>query len=102
MSATDAIVMKGLFLKCDECGHREEVPSMSREDIGKPCPACSANLLTERDFDDFAKHMEAMDLLNRILGPVEAGAEPTAKLSLGIHAGEVNLKITPLSQPSDA
>lgn len=102
MSSTDVIQGEGLFLQCDECSHVEEVPAMRREDIGKPCPVCSANLLTKRDFEDFAKHMKAIDLLNRILGPVEAGAEAAAKISFNTHDGEVKLSIKALSQPSDA
>lgn len=40
------------ILKCDTagCGHVEEVADISAELVGRPCPRCSANLLTVSDF----------------------------------------------------
>jgi hypothetical protein len=44
----------GEFLKCDTptCDHFEMCP-ITASNVGKACPKCGANLLTERDFIQF-------------------------------------------------
>lgn len=54
------------YLKCDEpdCDHVEYHKKISAEMIGKPCPKCGANLLTEEDF-------RAAALITFILKPLK-------------------------------
>lgn len=37
-------------LQCDNCFHQEPVEKFSAELIGKECPVCQSNMLTERDY----------------------------------------------------
>lgn len=41
------------FLKCDAdgCDHLEHMVEITADMVGKPCPKCGANLLTQHDFD---------------------------------------------------
>lgn len=43
------------FLKCDTkgCLHVEMHDKLVKEMVGKPCPQCGSNLLTEDDWLDF-------------------------------------------------
>lgn len=67
------------FLQCDAdgCGHHETVPEISRDLIGKPCPKCGANLLTEADCEAFLSDVmpvvefaKALGLLQPIIGDI--------------------------------
>ncbi|MEH7827631.1 hypothetical protein [Gemmobacter denitrificans] len=82
------------FLKCDAdgCDHREDVPEITADMIGKPCPKCGANLLTEADYREGMrmKHfLEALEKLG-IAGSTKPDAVP---VSINPHAGEINIKI---------
>lgn len=52
--------MSGAFLACDAdgCGHKESVPALSADYIGKPCPKCGASLLTESDYADWVANVQ--------------------------------------------
>lgn len=75
------------YLKCDAegCDHREEVETITESDIGRPCPKCGANLLTEEDFRAFAP-LNAIMLAFKKLGlTVEPGESSEGAVMIDIH-----------------
>ena len=85
------------YLKCDAdgCSHVEEIERLERELIGKECPSCGANMLTEEDFQHGLK-VEGMVALMQALGIAtdEAGAtKDHVKVEINPRGGELNLKI---------
>lgn len=79
-------------LKCDACGHQEPVTKISAEYIGKPCPACGANLLTEQDFEA-AKALEPILLALHAAGLTKAAeGDGDGEISINPHAGALNVK----------
>lgn len=42
-----------MYLKCDEkhCDHMEQIEELLQKHVGKACPKCGANLLTQKDFE---------------------------------------------------
>ena len=86
--------MTGLHLQCDAngCGHVEEVPTLSQELVGKPCPKCGANLLTQRDFDEWGEIQTLIETL-RALGVVTDDPNVETKaISVGLHEGTLTVK----------
>ena len=84
------------YLQCDAdgCGHREPTPDYGPHLIGKPCPVCGANLLTQEDFDGYEPYRRVMDAL------VEAGlatydeddSEPgKVEMEIGHHGGKTSV-----------
>lgn len=85
------------YLKCDAdgCDYVEEIGRLERDMIGKECPFCGANMLTEEDFQHGLK-VEGMIALMQALGIAtdEAGATKAHfKVEINPRGGELNLKI---------
>lgn len=90
----EAIQIESLTLKCDAagCGYAEPHKAMTADLIGKPCPKCGANLLTEKDYLD-AKFVErAAELMNELIGPIEPSGN-VVPVSVNPHAGDWNIKL---------
>lgn len=56
-------------LKCDNCEWRDNSILFTdyQECIGKPCPNCGNNLLTQSEFDECIKIMDRVEKTERIL-----------------------------------
>lgn len=84
-------------LKCDatDCDHKEDYGELSRDLIGKECPKCGANLLTEEDYIAGLR-VEAMIGLLKDLGLATYATDPDDKsvlMSFNPHAGSMTIKI---------
>jgi hypothetical protein len=89
---TQALLQEGEYLKCDSpsCDYFELTPIVI-ENVGKPCPKCGANVLTEDDYIDHHKMMAGIDAENE----VALAANPKAsKILMAIysHNGQVSRK----------
>lgn len=78
------------FLKCDAegCDHQERA-QISREHIGRPCPKCGANLLTEEDYLMGASLQAASDFFEREM-PIPEGAD-TGVVSVNPHGNTITI-----------
>ena len=85
------------YLQCDAegCGHIESIDSLTREMIGKPCPLCGADMLTEDDYQAGLKIEGMMDLMVSLgLATSEENAtKDHVKVEINPRGGELNLKI---------
>lgn len=56
-------------LKCDNCTWRDDSITFSDypDYIGKPCPTCWSNLLTQKEYDDCLKIINRVERVERIL-----------------------------------
>ncbi len=98
MPERDAIQWGSIKLKCDAngCDHVELVESINAGLVGKPCPKCGANLLTEEDHSASERMVEVVALINGFIGKVDVpeGIEPSRiAASFNPHAGALNIKI---------
>ena len=82
-------------LKCDAtpCDHIELVEAISQDMIGKPCPKCGSNLLTEADFQTWLDLIQPSIELAKALGLV-ADATPDDGQALRINLHENTVKIS--------
>lgn len=88
-------------LKCDaeNCDFSEEVADISAKLIGKPCPKCGTNLLTEVDYKATVALKAAVDLLNTFVGPVSNTYSPEPALVLiNPHQNKITITL-PASKP---
>lgn len=95
--------MGSAFLKCDAlgCDHVGEVPAITRELIGTPCPKCGANLLTEADADQWLAQVEPLLAFLKPLGLITDGAfDVPADQRVEFHLHEAKLTIS-TQLPSD-
>lgn len=92
------------FLKCDaaDCDHMEVVETITADMVGKPCPKCGANLLTQNDWDHyeavFRPYVAALTSAGLIQGakPGDAGV-----MRIGFHEGEYTVRLpTPAPHPN--
>lgn len=91
--------MSGAFLKCDaaDCGHVENVPAVSRDLIGMPCPKCGANLLTEKDCEDWLAMIQpGIDLMRSLGLLVDQPNDRQNLRSFGVHLHDENLSVGPV------
>ena len=84
------------FLKCDapNCDHHEDVPEITAEMVGKECPKCGANLLTETDWNMYSTVMKpAMDMMEAlgISRPFVEGDPEHLKLRVHGHNGNLTM-----------
>lgn len=93
----DAIQVVGAFLKCDApgCDHKEAVPDILPEYIGKPCPKCGASLCTQEDFESIKKLDAAWSVINEIIGPVDAPDSAFDLISFNPHGDTLTIKRVP-------
>ena len=103
MTDNIGIIEQGAFLKCDAegCDHLEMTPDYGPHYIGKPCPKCGADLLSQQDFDAAQPMYQAIELLKK-MGLV--GKEPEAgrkyvNLSFGHHNGKSKIEIEGFTKP---
>jgi hypothetical protein len=83
-------------LVCDArgCDYTEYVGTVSPEYIGKPCPKCGANLLTQEDYDAAMPTFALLEAL-RTLGlakPVSEARGTGTIISVQHHAGEIRIR----------
>ena len=66
--ANDSVRMQSLGIKCDTEGCDFKVSFGEREVytsyLNKPCPVCSANLLTQQDYDTMMQMLDLVELSN--------------------------------------
>lgn len=92
----------GHYLRCDRagCGHRETVPAITVDMIGRPCPDCGDSLLTAADFAHWQNVVSPQLVALQVLeaAAVEAGIVSVAAgkvtVNLHHHNGETTLKIS--------
>lgn len=90
----DAIHIESLDMKCDAegCDHVEKVSRVTRDLIGKPCPKCGANLLTEADYRSATALLDLAASINEAVGPIEpSGNAP--RVSINPHDGALNITV---------
>ena len=87
-------------IKCDnpECDYTD--PNVSIEEYGewlnKPCPKCSANLLTQADYDNVQAIIAAVSAINKVF-PVPEGYEDEPKVFMHISmdgTGKMDFEFT--------
>lgn len=87
------------YLKCDAdgCGCRVPVEAISADDIGRPCPRCGSNLLTEGDFQAYERVMAAIDSLNAAAAVLGIRPEDgsTRIVEIGHHDGTTTIFADP-------
>jgi len=77
-----------LFLQCDAdgCDHKEFVETITEDMIGKECPECGANLLTEDDFKMFEPLMQTKKILQELgLVADENTPELVERCAISVH-----------------
>ena len=92
----DAIETIAEYLKCDAlgCDHHETVAAMTADLIGKQCPKCGSNLLTEQDFNTYSEHSKIMAAINKIIGPVEVpDGQKMQVVSYNPHGSKITIEI---------
>ncbi len=84
------------FLKCDApgCDHVEDIDRITADDIGRPCPKCGADLLSQSDYDAYAAvfrpAMQAM--IDAGLAEWATKADPPEqRISVHFHDGELRV-----------
>lgn len=95
------------FLKCDApgCDHVEDVEAISRDLIGKACPKCGADLLTEADCEAWLAMVQPGIELAKALGlfvdrpPTEADQ---ALVRVHLHGNDFSLKTIPVGESASA
>lgn len=82
-------------LRCDAegCDHIEVVGTITADMIGRPCPKCGANLLTESDWEAWKPYAEMMRVVSQIVP--EKSDDPKVKLSAGLHGKKIQIEIEP-------
>jgi hypothetical protein len=80
------------YLKCDasSCDHFEMAPIVI-ENVGKPCPKCGANLLTQDDFINYRKMKAGIDAANEVVFAANPKA-PMILMAAHSHNGQVRRK----------
>lgn len=55
-------------LKCDYCNYRDDEVQFSeyKNSIGRLCPVCGNNLLTEKEYFSCLRYHKTIDVLNKI------------------------------------
>ena len=80
-----------LFLKCDaeNCDHVEYVDDITEDMIGKECPKCGENLLTEEDYAFLLPLEKVKNILQelRIISPDDSS--DGIGITIGCHKGKV-------------
>jgi hypothetical protein len=93
MTKVDPITSQRPELKCDAdgCDYVEIPDAISPSHIGKPCPKCGADLLTEQDYRDALGIVAAAQMLNAELGPMEPSGNAIT-LNINPHAGNLHVR----------
>ena len=84
------------FLQCDAkgCDHREDVHSIEEGMIGKPCPKCGANLLTEADYQASLPMFAVLDLLKSLGLASDPTPDASGELLVSMHHHDGKTTIT--------
>lgn len=86
------------FLKCDAegCDHIENVDAITSEMVGKPCPICGANLLTQEDWMFYRDVLRpSMDMMTKLGLSRPAALDDPDHLTMRVsgHQGELHIKL---------
>jgi hypothetical protein len=86
------------FLKCDAagCDHRETVGEITADMVGKACPKCGSNLLTEEDWTFFSTVFRpGMHALAAAGLDMRAGEDtpPDQRAAFNYHNGEIRISL---------
>ena len=83
------------WLKCDAdgCDHQEDVPWLTADMVGKPCPKCGANLLTDDDFKAGVRMKAFLDALSEIGLVKDEQSESGVSVSINPHNGKTNIVV---------
>ena len=86
-----------ISLKCDAagCGHMEPVAKIEKSLVGKPCPKCGANLLTEKDYEAGKLWVHVISLGERLGILSLAVSDDDANVFINPHADALKIKIKP-------
>jgi hypothetical protein len=85
-------------LHCDACGY--DMPTKvawGPHLIGTPCPRCSANMLTQRDYDSTSKMFAWIDWLNKWFGwmgsdPIKDADKFKVRLRVTVHDNKMEIE----------
>ncbi|MEE4539086.1 MAG: hypothetical protein V2J51_11430 [Erythrobacter sp.] len=95
---------EGEFLKCDApgCEHHEPVERISAEHVGKPCPACGANLLTAEDWAQWEPLAAMWRVLKSIRPPIPAEQiGGYAKITTHLHGPRLSIAVEKIAQSEE-
>lgn len=86
------------FLKCDAdgCDYRENVAAVTQEMVGKLCPKCGANLLTQGDFDFYRSVLKpGFNMMERLgfMVPADEDTPEKRKIAFNNHDGEIRIRL---------
>ena len=89
--------MEKYFLKCDNstCDHVEFVDEISADMIGKACPKCGENLLTQEDHDGF---VEAISAINDMANIDSNESDLQVEMTVNYHKNKLSLDINPVGE----
>lgn len=84
------------FLKCDAdgCDHVEHMAEITADMVGRPCPKCGANLLTQGDFTTYMSMVRPLmqGLIDAGLSqPATADTPPEQRVSVNYHDGTLKV-----------
>lgn len=85
-----------LFLQCDAdgCDHKEFVETITEDMVGKECPLCGENLLTEDDLKMFEPLMQTKKMLQDLgLVADENTPEDVERSTISIHCHKKTVTI---------
>lgn len=102
MSDNPTMRLVGHQLQCDApaCDHVEELAEITADLIGKPCPRCGANLLTEEDFIAGRAMLATLEAVAEVLPTSKSKNPEYVRMSINPHAGEVNVTFSPDNKDS--
>lgn len=93
-----AVKIVGIRIKCDAapCDYQETITEIVASDVGKPCPQCGNNLLTDEDYIAAKGYLAAMQAMNDVFEiPADAPVDPNPLLvSVNPHAGDVTIRFS--------
>lgn len=91
----EALELNILGIKCDTCDYKNDDIKVEKYDewLGKPCPKCGSNLLTQEDLDNTKLLIETAKFLNKIL-PKPQEYEEMKSISIEMNGtGDMSFKI---------
>jgi hypothetical protein len=69
----------------------EQIEELLQKHVGKACPKCGANLLTQKDFEiakAFKGVLDTFESMGLVL-PAEDSAESGTKINVNVYNGEI-------------
>lgn len=85
-------------LDCDQCGYTDCNQCFAPDLIGRKCPECGADMLSEKDYKDTVRLFKVLDWINKWFGwigsesPDQQQGYNSYKMSIKTHDGKITIK----------